>query len=317
VSVFLYAFNAVTPLLFPMALGWLIARRGLISQESINFINLLCFRYLLAFHLFNSTFRIDFYAEFNPRLVILVTGVIFGIFGLAWLVFSLLMRDRERRAIWILCSFRSNNVILALPLAANLFGEAGLKTTAMVVPITIILFNFFSVITFVYHAQPEDSSLQDTLKRTALDLIRNPLITSCVLGITLSLLRVKLPGFVLSGVNTIAVSATPVSLLLLGSQIDLDKLRSGIGPALGACCLRLILVPAILVPVMCLLGFRGPELGCLVVTFAGPCAVTNLVMARNYRIDPSFAAQTVYLSTVLSIFTLFAGIVLLRGLGLI
>jgi predicted permease len=52
------------------------------------------------------------------------------------------------------------------------------------------------------------------------------------------------------------------------------------------------------------------------VVFAAPCAVNNLIMARNYRIDPPFAAQTVYLSTVLSLPTMFIAISLLRALGL-
>jgi predicted permease len=52
------------------------------------------------------------------------------------------------------------------------------------------------------------------------------------------------------------------------------------------------------------------------VVFAAPCAVNNLIMARNYRIDPLFAAQTVYLSTVFSLPTMFITISLLRARGL-
>ncbi|MDR2134938.1 MAG: hypothetical protein LBP27_07525, partial [Treponema sp.] len=75
-------------------------------------------------------------------------------------------------------------------------------------------------------------------------------------------------------------------------------------------------VPAILVPLLVFAGFRGPELGALMVVFSAPCAVNNLIMARNYRINPAFAAQTVYLSTVFSLFTMFGLISLLRWTGL-
>jgi predicted permease len=53
------------------------------------------------------------------------------------------------------------------------------------------------------------------------------------------------------------------------------------------------------------------------VAFAAPCAVTNMVMARNYNIAPAFAAHTVYLSTALSMFTMFLTISLLRALAFI
>jgi predicted permease len=52
------------------------------------------------------------------------------------------------------------------------------------------------------------------------------------------------------------------------------------------------------------------------VVFAAPCAVTNHVMSRIYNLDPQFTGQTVTMSTVLSMATMFVFISLLRGLQL-
>jgi predicted permease len=179
----------------------------------------------------------------------------------------------------------------------------------------------------VYHAPRETAAGESpreaggkggvaALKRTVIDILKNPLIIGSVLGIVFSLLKIPLPRFVRNGISMIAVSATPLSLVLLGAQIDFKALAGNLGPAFGACALRLILVPAILVPILALVGFRGPELGALMVVFSAPCAVNNLIMARNYRINPAFAAQTVYLSTAFSLFTMFGLISLLRWAGL-
>jgi predicted permease len=192
----------------------------------------------------------------------------------------------------------------------------------MLMPLTIILFNFFCVTVMVYHAPAGaeapagKSGPGTTFKHTVIDIIRNPLIIGSFLGIVFSVFRIPVPLFIRSGVSMIAVTGTPLALLLLGAQIDFRQLAGNIGPAAGACLLRLILVPGILVPVMVLSGFRGPELGALMVVFAAPCAVNNLIMARNYGINPGYAAQTVYLSTILSLFTMFGFIMLLRALGL-
>jgi predicted permease len=303
-------------MLIPMALGWFIARRGHIKEPDISFLNRLCFRYLLSFHIFNSTLAIDFYAEFNPKMIILCSLSIFCVMVAAWIIFALTIKDRARRCILIASSFRSNNLIYALPMAANLFGETGIKSAVMLVPVTIIIFNFFTVVVMVYHAQAGETRMGQTIKATLVDIVKNPLLIGSLLGIVLSLLHVQIPASLKSGLNTVAATGTPVALILLGAQIDFKKLSGNLGPAFGASVLRLIVVPAILVPVMIAAGFRGPELGALMVAFAAPCAVTNLVMARNYNIDPPFAAQTVYLSTVLSIFTLFFAISLLRSLEL-
>jgi predicted permease len=315
-DVLLFSFNAILPMLIPMALGWFIARRGQIGENEIGFLNRLCFRYLLSFHIFNSTLAIDFYAEFNPKMVLLCIAGILGVMLAAWTVCSLTVKNRERRCIFITSSFRSNNIIYALPLATNLFGQAGIKSAVMLVPVTIIVFNFFTVIVMVYHARAEKRRLRDTLVSTCVDIARNPLIAGSLLGIGLSLLHAPVPPSVKSGINAIAATGTPISLILLGAQIDFKKLSGSLGPALAVSMVRLVIVPAILVPLMVLAGFRGPELGALMVAFAAPCAVTNLVMARNYNIDPAFAAQTVYLSTVLSVFTLFLAITALRALAL-
>jgi predicted permease len=315
-DILLFSFNAILPMLIPMLLGYFIARRGHIGESDIGFLNRLCFRYLMSFHIFNSTLAIDFYAEFNPRMVALCVAAIFSVMVIAWLLCTALVKNRQRRCIFITSSFRSNNLIYALPLAANLFGQAGVKSAVMLVPVTIIVFNFFTVIVMVYHAQEGKPRMRETAAATCVDIIKNPLIIGSLLGIVCSLLHLRLPGSLQSGINAVASTGTPVSLMLLGAQIDFKKLSGNIGPALAASALRLVVVPGILVPLMALAGFRGPELGALMVAFSAPCAVTNLVMARNYNIDPPFAAQTVYLSTVLSMFTLFIAVLLLRALGL-
>jgi predicted permease len=318
VDVIIFSFNAVAPLLFPIALGWFIRQRRHIAEGDMNFLNRLCFRYLLPFHIFNNTRAVDIRVEFNPRLILVVSLCIFLVMLFSWIIFALTIRNRERRCIMIVSSFRSNNLIYALPLAANLFGAEGITVASMMIPVVIILFNFFCVVVMVCYAPVEEgeTELKETLKRTALDILRNPLIIGSVGGIVFSLLGIALPGFLQNGINGVAASATPIALMLLGAQIDFKALAGNLGPALGACALRLVIVPGILVPLMILLGFRGPELGALMVAFAAPCAVNNLIMARNYRIDPPFAAQTVYLSTVLSLPTMFVAISLLRALGL-
>jgi predicted permease len=315
-----FSFNAIAPLLFAVALGWLIAWRKDIKEPDIGVLNKLCFRYLLSLHIFNSTLSIDYYAEFNLKLLIFTTLSIFLIAFLAWLIFTATIKEPSRRCIFIVSAFRSNNIIYALPLAVNLFGESGVKAAAMLVPVTIILFNFFTVITMVYHAHlyssEETSPLDGALKQTALDIGKNPLIIGSVLGIILSVCRIDLPVFLTNGIRSVALTGTPISLVLLGAQIDLKKLAHNIGPVLGACMMRLVIIPGILLPIIIGMGFRGQELGALMVVFGAPCAVTNLVMARNYQMDPAFAAQTVYLSTVLSMLTMFGIVVALRALGL-
>jgi predicted permease len=308
-------------------LGAFIAWRGVIKEKEIAFLNTLCFRYLLAIHIFSSVLSIDFFAEFHLKAVSVFIISVSAILIISWIVFSFIIKDINKRAIFITCSYRSNNLVYALPLAANLFGDEGVKSAAMLVPVTIIFYNFYSVIVMIYHAEKKiifenknDSenklSLISALKRCGIEIIKNPLIIGSVAGIALSLGRIPLPAFFKSGTSSIGSAAAPVALMLLGAQIDFKALRGTIKEVIAVCLLRLVIVPAVLVPLAVFIGFRGPELGALAIAYGAPVAVANMIMARNYSLAPAFAAQTVYLSTVISLFTIFWMISALRALQL-
>jgi predicted permease len=105
-------------------------------------------------------------------------------------------------------------------------------------------------------------------------------------------------------------------LVLLGGQINIREIGDDVKNVLWACLIRLVIVPAFIVPAAVLCGFRGPDLGVLAVAFSAPPAIANMIMARNYNLAPRMAAQTVYISTSLSIFTVFIIISILRALKL-
>jgi predicted permease len=311
-----WSFNAIAPLLFVLALGWLIAFRGHIDEDSKAFLNRLCFTYLLPLQLFGNTLSIDFGTGYNGRLLVFCGAGIFITAVAAWIVFAFTVSDRARRAIFILSAFRTNNIIYGLPLAKNLFGAEGVAVATMVYPVTIVLFNILTVITLVYFSQNSGDKTSKVLKNTVVDILRNPLILACILGTLFSALRLNMPQFLKTSIESGGSIATPTALLLLGSQIDLKKLSGSMRSALAACAVRLIFVPAVAITVMVFAGFRGAELSALMVAFAAPSAVTNMVMARHYNTAPVFAAQTVYLSTIFSVVTIFSIIALLRALGL-
>jgi predicted permease len=319
-DVLFFSFNAVSPLFIVIFLGWFIARRGLLQEKEITFLNALCFRYLLPLYIFNNTLKVDFYTEFNPKMFLAFLICDSFILIAAWILFSLLIKNKGIRCIYIVNAFRSNNLIYALPLAYNLFKETGLKSASMLVPFTIIFFNLYSVIVMVYHAgkihrdKKTRYSLKTELPATLIEIIKNPLIIGSASGILISLSGIEIPHFLYSGLNYAAAAASPVSLLLLGSQINFSKLRQNSKHTIANCAIRLIICPVIITPALIFIGFRGPDLSTLAAAFAAPCAISTFLMSRNYNIEPQFAAQTVYLSTVFSILSIFLLITILRAL---
>ncbi|GMO26445.1 MAG: AEC family transporter [Termitinemataceae bacterium] len=316
-----FSFNAVSPLFFVIFLGWFIRRRGLVHENEISFLNTLCFKYLLPVYIFSSVQNVDLSHEFNMRMFVVFFADITIILLLSMVIFRIAIKDEEKRCIYIVNSYRSNNLIYALPLAVNLFGEAGLKSAAMLVPFTIISFNLYSVIVMVHYAgkrdktKNKDAAAKGELKKTLMEIIKNPLIIGSFTGVLIGLSGLKLPVFFTKGLNSIGIMASPLSLLMLGTQIDLSSLKTDVKHSVFSCLVRLVICPLLTTPAFIMLGFRGPDLSTLAIASAAPCAIATFIMSRNYRIAPQFAAQTVYLSTALSMITIFILISVLRALN--
>jgi len=296
-------------------IGWIIARFKKLDEHSIGVLNKIGFNFLVPFLIFNNTMATDFYTDFNPRLIIVSALAIFALMIASWVLFGLTMKDRARRCIFIMGAFRTNYVIYAISIAITMFGQDNVKSAVLLVPVAILCFNFFGIIVLIYHSKKSEN-VAESIRRTAIDFCKNPQILAAVFGILFSLARIQLPQFLQGGVSLLAGTASPISLLLLGAQLDFKKLTGDIRQVLAICMMRLVIIPAIMIPIMIWLGFRGPDLAALLIMFGAPLAVNCLVMARNYNIDPPFAAQAVMLSTVLSIPSIFIFLTVLTGLGM-
>ena len=100
-----------------------------------------------------------------------------------------------------------------------------------------------------------------------------------------------------------------------GRSVDWSRAKGNLKVATIVSLVRLIAMPIVLLSICILVGgFRGAQLGALFSLFCTPTAVNSYVMAKNMHNDADLAGQLVIMTTLLSGFTIFGGIALLRGL---
>lgn len=80
---------------------------------------------------------------------------------------------------------------------------------------------------------------------------------------------------------------------------------------------RLIVAPAIILPIAVWMGYRNIELVSLMTVFAAPCAVVGFTMAQQMDSDYELAGNCIIMTSGLSCFTIFGWIFLGKALGLI
>lgn len=312
---FMFAVNAVLPLFVIMGFGYLIKQLRWLPDSFAEIFNRFCFDFALPCSLFRTTYSSNIAANFNPSLIGAMAALIVFELIAGALIFPIFVKDRKKLGTLIQSAFRTNAVILGLPLGRNLFGEANMLPITLVVATSVPLFNLLAVL--VLSAYGDNDGQKVTFMSFIKQVVKNRLIWGTVLGLGFSLLNIKLPDIVMTPVGDLAAVSGPLAMMALGAQFSFANARQNRVLNTMAVTLRLVVLPLIVVPVLALLGFRGAELGALFVISAAPVATSAFVMARSMGCDGDLAGEIVVLSTFFSVFTIFGGVLMLRTFGLI
>ena len=208
--------------------------------------------------------------------------------------------------------FRSNFVIIGIPIVSSLMGDVDLGPVAVLLAVVVPMFNVLSVVILEYY-----NGQKPDLKKILLEVLKNPLILGTLAGILAVALKVRLPAFLESAVRQLSQAASPVLLVMLGAFFQFDGL-SRYRRELSLVCLgRLVVIPAIFLGLGALLGFRGVEMAALLGVFASSTAVNSFTMAQQMGGDAELAGDIVVATSALCSFTLFGWGLLLKSLGLL
>lgn len=306
------SFSAVFPIFLSVALGYLLRVCRVWGEPTISKVNSLVFRVFLPIHVFLSVYQSDFHTVFNVKLVGFICLSIAGLFLFLSLLIPLIEKNPKRRGVMVQGILRSNFVILGMPLVASVFGAAGSALAAAMITFVIPLFNVLSVVTLEINR-----SAKPNVFRILLGILKNPLIIASVLAVLLQTFGLRLPELLTGTMADWAKIATPLALVALGGSFQFSKIRGGVRQLVTSVIGRLVVVPAIFVGLGVLFGFRGAELLLIGVIFGAPTAVSSFPMAQEQGGDGELAGQIVVFTSVLSVFSLFGLIFVLKTLALI
>jgi len=304
--------NAVLPVILVAVAGYALRALNMVDSSFVGKGNRICFRVLLPLTLFMSLYDMDLSVLSNWKLPLFAGVSIVGTALLLSLIVPLFVKDRRRVGSMVQAMFRGNYLILGFILAQTMYGEEGLAPVVLIMPISIGLYNICAVTVLSHFGE---TGKEHSLKNTLVEIAKNPLIFTSVLGVVWAALKIPLPTVLAKPLDTLGGMASPLALLMLGASFDFGKLKGNLRPALACTSMRLVVIPAILLPIAALIGFRGAEMGALFILICAPTAVSSFIMADTMGCDSNLAGQLVVLTTFCSAFTLFAGAAILRALA--
>lgn len=302
--------NAVLPMCLIMALGYSTRRLGWIRREEISAINKIAFRIFLPCLLYYNVYCSDLSGSFDPRLMAYAVGGVLLTFGLSLGYTLLTEKLPERRGVMIQGMFRSNYVIMGIPVATALLGADQLGTVSILIAVVVPLFNMLSVVVLeVFRGQkPKPLHILG-------QIAKNPLVIGSVLGILTLAAGIRLPHILEQTIQNISAIASPLQLFLLGAFFQFSGLKTYRRELVTVSAAKLIVAPGLFLGLGALLGFRGVAFVSLIGVFASPTAVNSFTMAQQMGGDAELAGDIVVTTSAVSILTMFLWIFLFKSLG--
>lgn len=185
------------------------------------------------------------------------------------------------------------NTYLGLAVVGGLYGKAGMQLAAVLLAVLVPTVNVLSVLALSAdgHASP---------KALLFSIMKNPLIASCLAGVAMNFMGLRLAWGADRFFALLANCSLPLGLLCVGGALKLGELRGEAGTMLSNTAAKLLLAPVAALLCAHFMKLSGLETAVMVLFFALPTAPSAYVLTRQLGGDSHLMAGIITLQTSLS-----------------
>jgi malonate transporter and related proteins len=305
-------FFKLLAILVTVALGWLAGRLRWLGEPQIDPARVLsnaAFYIFVPALLFRTTARVDLGALPWRMLIAYFLPVV----ALMLIVHASQRRRRRHeptlpvaapgvRAISV--GF-GNNVQMGIPMAAAIFGEAGLGLHLMLVSVhALVLLSVTTTLVELDLAHDKarregGGSLAATLLSTLRKTIIHPVVLPVLAGLAWNALGLGLPALIDEVLQLLGSAVVPLCLVLIGLSLAYYGVQGQVRGALAIAATKLLGVPALVLGVAHWgFGLDGLPLAVMVMAAAAPVGSNALIFAQRYRAQQAEATAAIVFSTL-------------------
>lgn len=299
---------ALVPIALLIALGWWLRQRGFLPEsfwpqaERLGYYILLPSLFLHAL----ATARLE---------GVPVLGMIAALLCAQLLVAAVLVGTRRHLGVGNAAftsifqgSVRFNSYV-GVSASVGLFGSQGLALGAVATAVLVPTVNILCVLVFARYGTMGTPSWRDLLKQ----LVTNPLIASCVIGIMLYATGLGLPPGLDGALKALGQASLPLGLLCVGAALDFSTVRSWVRPVAISSWVKFLLMPLCTVAACRLFGLHGPAALAALMFQALPTASSSYILARQLGGDAPLMAGIIASQTLLAALALPLVMIFLTG----
>ncbi|AWH23728.1 AEC family transporter [Stenotrophomonas sp. YAU14D1_LEIMI4_1] len=292
------AFDAFALILAMLGLGMLFARLRALPETAPETLNKVVLYVCLPAAVLTYVPRLHLDASLlglmaTPWLLMLAT---WALVSLATRVFGF---ARDVHAVLLICVALANSSFIGYPMVRALLGDAALPYAVVYDQFgTFLLLSTFGLLVLARYSGDRPPSARQVLGRIA----RFPPLWALVFA--LLLMPAQPPAWIGTALKQLADAMLPLVMLAVGLSIQLRLRREELKPLAVGLLLKLMVLPALALPLSWLLGMQGLMLQANVIESAMPTMITAAALAISHRLAPRLAAALVGYGIVLSLVTL-------------
>lgn len=227
-----------------------------------------------------------------------------------------------RPAVRAITAAFGNNAQLGIPMAAALFGEAGLQLHLSIVSLhALVLLTVLTLLVErdIAQAAARASGQGGRLFATLLLIVRNtvihPIVLPVLAGLAWNIAGLPLPGPIDEVLVMLGTAVVPLALVAIGLSLGHYGVRGAGRPALVLAAAKLLAPPALVLAAGLLLGLQGLALAVTVMAAAMPTGANALLFAQRYHSGEGETTAAIVVSTLAFALTAPLWLALLAALG--
>ena len=308
---FLICVNAVIPTAIYLVIGMVLRASKVLGDRSVKKFTHVIFLALYPFLMFDNLYNRDIESNLNITLIIYAMGFTTLQLIISWIVVCKVEPDNYHRGAMIQALFRSNYVLMGIPIAINLIGKENIAPIAVVLLFIVPIYNAGSVIIF-----EEFRGGRANFKTMLLHILTNPIIEGGLVAVLFMVLGIELPGVIRTTVTNLSDCTSPIALMLLGAGLNFGAFKSDRFRIAFCAIGKLIVFPAIGILGGVLLGFSDAELIAVTLMTTTPVALASYAMASSMGGNGRLAGELVLITTTLACFTIPIWLFILKTAGM-
>ena len=313
----LFSLNSTLPLFFVMVLGYMLYQKKFLSDGFVAGANKFVFYVALPVQLFRDLGSTDVRATFDGAYVLFCFTVTLGSILTLWALAKLCLKNKSLVGEFVQVCYRSSAAILGSAFLQSIYGDASMSS--LMILGSVPLYNVMAVVILTLESPDaaQTGSMAAKLKKSIRGIVTNPILLGIAAGFAWSLLGLPLPAMLNKTLSNVAGLTSPLALLVIGAGFKGRKALGYLRPTAVATVVKLMLLPALFLPLAVHFGFTDEKLVALLVMLGSISTPACYVMAKQMGHEGVLTGSVCVTTTLFSAFSLTFWLFVLRSFGCI